>query len=66
MSFVLPKYEAGEKSRTAKLTERQVFDMLDDYKEGMTQRALAKKYHVAVGTINRIVSGRGWKTVERK
>jgi uncharacterized protein YjcR len=49
--------------RHAKVNADAVIDIRKLFADGMTQRELAQRYDVAVGTIGRIVRGESWKTL---
>ena len=52
----------GEKHNMAKLTEKQVVEIISKYKTGnYSQRKLAKEYKVAKSTIHRTVNGHSWQ-----
>lgn len=50
----------GERVHTAKLTEKQVREIMGSLKNGGSTRRLAEAYGVAVRTIRAIKSGRNW------
>lgn len=54
----------GEKHHGAKLTEKKVFDIREEYKKGGTSLSkIAKKYCVITQTIHAIVQRKTWKHV---
>ncbi len=54
----------GELHPIHKLTANDVRDIRVEYKSGLiSQRALAKKYHVAQWTIGKVVNNHTWKNV---
>ena len=57
----------GEKGNNSKLTENQVFEVLDlYYNKGKSQTNIAKKFPVSNVAISRIVRGKRWKSCYRK
>jgi len=50
----------GEDHPSTKLTNAQVLEIVEKYKQGMSQAGLGREYKVCSHTINDIVSGRHW------
>jgi len=54
----------GERIAGSRLTEREVADIRASYDQGTsTQRELARRHGVSVGTINYVVNRKGWNHV---
>jgi predicted XRE-type DNA-binding protein len=54
----------GTEVNTAKLTEKQVLKIRQEYKtNNFSQRELAKKYNVQYPTIGKIVRNETWKHI---
>ena len=56
-------YWGGRRSPTAKFTGDQVNQIKCDYNNGVTQVNIAKKFNCSVSTVQRIVTGRSYKTL---
>lgn len=54
----------GENHGRAKITNRDVVQMRQLYKNGKTPAELAKKYGISQSNVSRIVRGRAWKHIE--
>jgi group I intron endonuclease len=55
----------GEKVSSAKLTENQVIDLLNDRKSGMTWKVLGIKYGISLKSAWQIGTGKNWKHIPR-
>jgi hypothetical protein len=51
----------GEATGRARLTEGQVFEVLQRLQEGQSQRSIARHFDVSPGAIQGIADGRNWK-----
>jgi len=58
-----PKLLAGEKCGTSKLTEKQVLEIRDKHKNGITGRELAKQYMVWPSQISNIINRKQWNHI---
>ena len=54
----------GSQNRNAKLTEEKVRTIRELNKEGMSQRAIARRFEVARSTVRLILRGKTWKHVQ--
>jgi DNA-binding NarL/FixJ family response regulator len=63
MSVDLYATRRGEAHPRAKLTEDDVHLIRALSKEGLSQRAIAKKFYVSKRAIEAIVTGTGWKHI---
>lgn len=57
---------ACQRHGSAKLTNDQVKKIRQEYADGMTGYALAKKYNLARSAMHNIVIGRAWKTLDKE
>lgn len=55
----------GEKHSRAKLTEDQVYEILDMHKSGMCYSEIASKYNLHKTNIGKIVNGKSWTNIRR-
>ena len=62
----LYNHVVGEASGTAKLTEKQVLEILDNYDGSETLQVIANRYTVCVERISRILTGDSWSYLGRK
>lgn len=53
----------GEKNFKAKLTDKQVRSIREEYSTGVTQKYLGSKFGVGQGTISRIVINKSWRHI---
>ncbi len=60
---LIPPKQLGIKNPKAKLTEIQVLNIRDEYKNGVKFLELSKKYGVSREMIGNIVSRRNWKHI---
>lgn len=51
----------GEAAGRARLTEAQVFEVLQRLQQGQSQRSIAKHFGVSAGAIQHIAQGRNWR-----
>lgn len=56
----------GSENPRAKLTERDITEMCQQYANGEPAKNLAVKFNVHLGTVKRIVRGKGWNHVTDK
>lgn len=61
----MPRIDPPKRKRptASKLSEQQVREMRQAYKDGATQSSLAVKYHVNVSHVGRIVRREMWQGV---
>lgn len=52
--------QRGEKNGESKLTEKEVLQMIQDFKSGLNKSQLEKKYKISQRQIGRILSGESW------
>lgn len=53
----------GSQNSKSKLNEEQVLEIKKMLKDGITERKIAERYHVTIGCISNIKTGRNWKQV---
>ena len=51
----------GERNGNSKLSYPDTIAIREAFKDGWTQKSLAKEYGVGKTTINHVISGRNWK-----
>lgn len=56
----------GESKPSAKLTEKDVMAIREEYRNGVWPSVLAKRYGVSSSTIKKIVKGKKWKYLPAK
>jgi len=54
---------SGENNTNSKLSEKNIFEIINLKKEGIKQNSIAKIFNVKEGIISKILSGRAWSTV---
>jgi hypothetical protein len=63
--WVPPEHHCGEDSRSCKLKECDVIQIIERSLSGATRTELAKEFGVTIGAISLIVLGKNWKHVSR-
>jgi hypothetical protein len=55
---------AGEHNGNAKLTRKQVFEIIELRKKGLLHREIAQQFGVATNTVTQIVNGQRWRDMD--
>lgn len=61
----ITRNQNGFNNPSSKITPELAKSIIDDYKKGMIQKDIAKKYNLSKGCISSFISGRTYKNVER-